>query len=80
MRAALPVRLLPDEIEAHPLSPSLCCRRRMGPSISGIQGKRVRHVRYTISQHYDTASRQRWSACSLQRFASDKWIPCRLVA
>jgi hypothetical protein len=23
---------------------------------------------------------QRWSACSLQRFASDKWIPCRLVA
>jgi SRSO17 transposase len=23
---------------------------------------------------------QRWSGCSLQRFASVKWIPCRLVA
>jgi phosphoribosyl-ATP pyrophosphohydrolase len=24
--------------------------------------------------------RERWSACSLQRFASVKWFPCRLVA
>ena len=35
----------------------------MGPSISGIHGKSVRHVRYTTSQHYDTASR-RPSRCS----------------
>jgi putative transposase len=25
-------------------------------------------------------SPQRWSGCSVQRFASVKWIPCRLVA
>jgi hypothetical protein len=35
------------------------------------------HFYVTVHLWFDQV---RWSACSLQRFASVKWIPCRLVA
>jgi site-specific recombinase XerD len=60
--------------------PVVLSQEEVARFLSAVDNRKHRAI---LTVCYATGLRiaeERWSACSLQRFGSVKWIPCRLVA